>query len=1014
MNRRIVSLCLAVCFVFSGIYSAAAAETVTGSYAGAYAKIDIDHPKENVGMTHIDVANQTVARAGRNGILLDCGGEPELYMKIDVDNKMMYDIRDGIPIEVTVDYFDEGDGFFEMAYDAYGVDETAGGIWDYTELVRMTNSKEWKSYTFYVDNMRMANRADGGDFRLGVYSIQAGRSPSSVVIGSVVMQTAELREPLRLVNATENKEGNIYSKGEKVEINLNLKNMSEREIHGTFSYKVKLWGEREVGGEEGLECVFPGLETGTLTLCPPEVDEYGVYDVMVEGTLEYTDGETAKPIPFSTSVQFSVVWEVAKEDINDKLGTALLINEYNWSASNGVGARIAAKAGLRWNREEIQWKTTELSPGVYKLPDKMRKELELAREAGMNNHLGLLYANPVRYDSYAGNCDPPTSENELKAFGDWCEWLARETKGLVQAFGAWNEYNIENFNITRESPEHYAKLLEVMYTSIKKGNPDALLLGFETAQIDHAFNERVFKAGGLKWMDVAAVHPYDWSGHFNTQKIIDDCIKMKEMMREYGDEKPIWWTEFGFGTYYTWDEQRNNFVMAYALQCCYDLADVVYQFRFQDDLRIGGIENAWGLINSYEQTGRENGAKPSYVAFCALNNLIGSNAEATGVIQDGTTYAFRFYNRKMGKDIAVLASEYDTQYMTLRLGTKELDVYDVYGNKLEPIVSENGIYDFNINQEPFYIAGNFNSFEREKEPQARIIPLCMEDSALVGEAVTFSLKNNTGGQVRIVPEEKGEVRVEKSGEAADGTLNVTYRTSKNMAEQACVNLLVVNEKGQIIYRGKGLIHVLDKPLDVAVTAEQTNENSEHWRARVEITNFSKENTISGTLRVIAPEKEAAYIKPRSFASLFPGETCTLYLNLPVQTVKNSCDFQLQISLDNGYETTIRKGIDFSVAKYAEKKPVIDGNIDADEWNGIWFGADCAEHYGSDAYSGNKVWNGPDDSSFSGITMWDEEKLYLMIYAKDDIHYSLFNGPSTDMWRTDSVQFGLDDHTDTEG
>ena len=90
--------------------------------------------------------------------------------------------------------------------------------------------------------------------------------------------------------------------------------------------------------------------------------------------------------------------------------------------------------------------------------------------------------------------------------------------------------------------------------------------------------------------------------------------------------------------------------------------------------------------------GRENGAKPSYLAFCAMNNLIGANAEAKDVINDGTTYAFRFYNKKIGKDVVVLESEYDGEYMTLRLGPKELEAYDVYGNKLEPIVSETGIY----------------------------------------------------------------------------------------------------------------------------------------------------------------------------------------------------------------------------------------------------------------------------------------------------------------------------------
>ena len=232
---------------------------------------------------------------------------------------------------------------------------------------------------------------------------------------------------------------------------------------------------------------------------------------------------------------------------------------------------------------------------------------------------------------------------------------------------------------------------------------------------DIPFFEHVFAANGLNYMDVLGLHPYDWSGHFDTQKLVNECNQLKELMRKYGEEKPIWWTEFGFGARYTLEEQRNNLVMMYALQECYDLAETSYQFRFQDDLRIGVEEAKWGLIWSYEDLGRENGAKPSYLGICAMNNLIGANAEAKGAIKDGTTYAFRFYNKKMGKDVAVLAGEYDAQYMTIRLGTNALDVYDVYGNKLAPVASEDGVYGFSINKEPIYVTGNFTAFEQVGE-----------------------------------------------------------------------------------------------------------------------------------------------------------------------------------------------------------------------------------------------------------------------------------------------------------
>ena len=261
--------------------------------------------------------------------------------------------------------------------------------------------------------------------------------------------------------------------------------------------------------------------------------------------------------------------------------------------------------------------------------------------------------------------------------------------------------------------------------------------------------------------------------------------------------------------------------------------------------------------------------------------------------------------------------------------------------------------------------GNLDYFEKVDNVHAKITPVCVEDSVIPGETITFSVKNETDERVKLVAEENDWIQLEKSNEATDGVTSVTLRTSKELTEDTYVDLLVLNEKEQVIYRGKGLIHAAKEPIDIAISTEPTAEGVDHWRARVEITNLMRENTLSGTLSVIAPEKVASYCKPRSLALLSPRETRTLYLNLPFQAVKNSYSLQLQISLDNGYETTITQPIDFSIAKYADKKPVIDGINEKGEWDGIWFGADNIEHYGSDDYSGNKVWKGPEDSSFFG-------------------------------------------------
>ena len=675
------------------------------------AVIDFNNTVKNTGMSIFAFENEETERMGRKGIILDKNDEAKRYIRIDVDDEVLYDISDDIPIEITVEYFDEGEGFFELLYDAYGVPKNVrDGIWGREECVYLTNTKEWKTHTFYIEHMRIANRADETDFRIGVWSTVKGFSPESIIVGSVTLQTVERQNLIRLEGVSGSKPGNIYTKGEEITVQLNIINKSEDDMMGNLTYKIK--NENGETVENGrFSRIFPAGEITLLTI-NPATNRYGIYYVSVEGEFKYIDSENKETMPFSANTEYSLVWEVPKENINNKYGTALLINSNGWSAPNGVAAGIAARAGVKWCREEIQWSASELSQNVYKIPDSMRREIELAHEAGMNIELGLLYANPIHYDDYAGLGDVPTTEKELEAYSKWCEWLARETKGLVQAFAIWNEYNIYAFNIMNETPEHYVNIMKAAYEGVKRGNPEAIVIGLETAQIDNKFNRRVFEAGGLQYMDVAGVHPYDWSGHFDTQKIINMSKDMQAMMREYGVEKPIWWTEFGFGSYYTLDEQRNNFVMAYALKECYDLADVTFQFRMEDDLETDEIEGAWGFLKSHNDIALENCAKPSYLAICAMNNLIGVRADAKEVIQDDTTYAFRFYNNELQKDVVLLQSEYDAKFMTLALGANQAEVYDVYGNKLKNIASENGIYGLEISTEPMYLVGTFNKFEQ--------------------------------------------------------------------------------------------------------------------------------------------------------------------------------------------------------------------------------------------------------------------------------------------------------------
>ena len=198
----------------------------------AYARVDYNNPGENTGMEQVAVMNQEVERADRKGMLMDRDREAEMYMLFDVDDSMLYNIIDDTPIEITVEYFDEGNGFFELAYDGYNAPAGRNDIWVNTEYVQMTNSLEWKSYTFYTEHMRMTNRADNADFRLGVFSLKDGRSPGSVVVGSVTLRTlGELEDVASGIVKGETfvKQFSALTAGDNIQVKLHRRLLSENE-----------------------------------------------------------------------------------------------------------------------------------------------------------------------------------------------------------------------------------------------------------------------------------------------------------------------------------------------------------------------------------------------------------------------------------------------------------------------------------------------------------------------------------------------------------------------------------------------------------------------------------------------------------------------------------------------------------------------------------------------------------------------------------------------------------------
>lgn len=104
-----------------------------------------------------------------------------LYLYFNLDDRFIYDNR-GEPVEITVTYFDEGQGHFALAYDGESTSAT------YTAPVRLTDTKTWRTHTLQLTDAKFANRLGGHDFRVGIYSPALGVSPSDVCFHEVTVR----------------------------------------------------------------------------------------------------------------------------------------------------------------------------------------------------------------------------------------------------------------------------------------------------------------------------------------------------------------------------------------------------------------------------------------------------------------------------------------------------------------------------------------------------------------------------------------------------------------------------------------------------------------------------------------------------------------------------------------------------------------------------------------------------------------------------------------------------------
>lgn len=540
-------------------------------------------------------------------------------------------------------------------------------------------------------------------------------------------------EPI-YTRVTSAKTGNIFSAEDEKSVTAEFENVLTGTANANISY--------EVFDENGN--VTERKSIGSVTLKAGEkvqrnislgISDFGIYKMIfrIEGN---SNGES---FSYSSSkFALSVADKLSENDVGNPKMRVNIPYIYDLDEWEKIKTLIT-DAGITGVRDDLTWYDVEPYKGLRKLYNNIDCWYDDAKKSNISNTVVLSATNPIYNNGNWDNAYPhKLGESAYAAWENYVQFVATNCYGAVSDYEILNE---PNWNM---SAEFYADYLKRANGIIKTYDPNAKVTGFVTGSVPWDWIENllnIIKDNPSEYLDVLSIHPYDFdsgdnSSVYNTGdyqtvianeswsiRIRDDLYlskidRIKALMQQYNcgglglnvSEMAITSTTGVCSP----TRQAAELAQLMTIDAAQNKTDSIYWYCLENTMERGDrdyteydIEGNYGLVGSkYDVV--PFAAKPSYLAACAYNKIVGGGDFVNMLSSDGAK-AYRF--KKNGEDRIVLWSEETEQNICLDLGVNSVSVYDKYGNKLGDIKSDNGKFSFNAGFEPIYITGNINKFE---------------------------------------------------------------------------------------------------------------------------------------------------------------------------------------------------------------------------------------------------------------------------------------------------------------
>jgi hypothetical protein len=423
------------------------------------------------------------------------------------------------------------------------------------------------------------------------------------------------------------------------------RSMLAGQIDGTVSWTIRDWPGTTIS-EAKQRVKIPGGCAPVETSIAVPAGKYAFLEA--EATLEAAD----QIVP---AVQAYYVAPIpprdnAGMDPASPFGMGLYLGRYPAGELMDLAASKARDVGVRWSREGFSGPRIEPKKGQYywTYHDQL---VATARRNGISIY-GLI-----------SGWAPYTKPYSEEGIEDYCRFAAAAAEHYRKDIRHWEVWNEPNIFFWQGPREMYAELLKRAYAAIKKGNPDAQVLGCSTAGIDSNFIRKTMDLGAP--FDILTIHPYRTK--LDDRAFINDLKKVAELVRRPdGKLREVWITEMGWATHVPHNTMRQDFqpntqrqqaqyiARSYIDALASGAAPNISWYDFRND----GTDQIYFEHNMGIMT-RDFAPKPAYRAFATMTRVLNGYRVDREIDLGAGVIACRFANKSGGAITAMWSTDGD-------------------------------------------------------------------------------------------------------------------------------------------------------------------------------------------------------------------------------------------------------------------------------------------------------------------------------------------------------------------